>query len=82
MRWKWRTEGTWDDLEQLPQPLALLLGSSHALATVRDVVVYLLILGFAIACLVVGANIAHYIGVVLIAGCLFVGLKFVRKHVT
>jgi hypothetical protein len=80
MQWKWRVDRAWDDLEQLPLPLALFFGSNYALATVRNVVYFLFVLGFAVACLVIGTTLARYIGAVLVISCLVVAFKVVRRH--
>jgi hypothetical protein len=82
MRWKWRVDPFWGDLGELPWPLALFFGSSYSLALVRDVVVYLLTLAVAVACIVIGTTLAHYVGAVLVTGCVLVALRFVRRHLT
>jgi hypothetical protein len=82
VRWNWRVDRTWDDLEQLPSPLAFFFGSNYALALVRDAIAYFLVLGVAIACLVVGTTLARYVGVVLIIGCALIALRFIRQHST
>jgi hypothetical protein len=82
VRWKWNVDRTWDDLDRLPWPLAFFFGSNYMLALVRDALAYFLILGAAVACLVVGTTLAHYVGAVLITGCLVVALRFFHMHTT
>jgi len=73
--WRWRVDRYWDELEQLPWPLAVFFGSNYVLASVRDAIGYLLILGAGVACLVVGTSLTHYIGAVLIAGCVVLAVR-------
>jgi hypothetical protein len=80
VRWNWRVDRTWDDLGQLPWPLRFFFSSNYELAAVRDAIVYFLLLGVAIACLVVGTTLARYLGAVLIVGCALVALRFFRRH--
>ena len=81
VRWKWQVDRRWDDLAELPWPLTLLVGSNWALATVRDAVVFFLVLGASVACLVAGTTLARYVGAVLLIGCSVVAYRFVRRHV-
>jgi hypothetical protein len=69
-----------DDLRELPWPLTLLFGTSHVLATIRDALGFLLILGVAIACLVVGSTTGRYVGAVLLLGWLLVAYRNARRQ--
>ena len=50
------------------------------LATIRNTLVYLLILGVAVACLAVGSAIARIVGAILLVFCATVALRTARKH--
>jgi hypothetical protein len=56
-------------------PLAL-----RVLSIVRNTAVYVVVLGYAVACLVAGTTLARGIGAVLLAICLVVGFRIMRRH--
>jgi hypothetical protein len=68
------------DLDDLSSPLREFFTAIYWLATVRDTLVYLLILGVGVACLVVGSRLAHVVGVVLLIFCAAVAAWTLRKH--
>jgi hypothetical protein len=74
MRWRLT------DLRDTPLPFQAFFGTIYVLAFVRSLVVYLLVLGFAVACLVVGTTTARYVGSILLVGCLLIALVLVRKR--
>jgi hypothetical protein len=69
-----------EDLRDPPWPLTLFLGSIYLLATIRDAVFFLLLLGVAIACLVVGSTTGRYVGAVLLLGWLLVAYRIARRQ--
>ena len=74
-------QGNWKEIGKLPAPLAVFFGANYALALVRDALVYVLLLGVAVACLVVGSTTGRYVGAVLLIGWLLLTVGLVRRHV-
>jgi hypothetical protein len=68
------------DLDDLSSPVREFLTAMYWLGTVRDTLVYLFIVGVAVACLVVGSPLAHIVGIVLLVVCAAVALSKIRKH--
>jgi hypothetical protein len=59
------------DIRDCPLPL-------RALVFFRNTVVYLFVLGVAVACLVVGSTLGRLVGGVLFLACLVLGVRLVR----
>jgi hypothetical protein len=68
------------DFDDLPAPLRLIAGGIYGLGRLEEAIVYALLLGVALACLVVGTTLARVIGAVLIIICLAIGFRVVRRH--
>ena len=50
----------------------------RALVFLRNTVLYLFVLGVALACLAVGSTLGRLVGVVLFVACLVLGIRLVR----
>jgi hypothetical protein len=77
---------SWKEIGKLPPPLAIFFGANYALALVRDALVYALVLGVAVACLVVGSTTGRYVGAVFLIGWLLLGwlllaVGLARRHI-
>jgi hypothetical protein len=68
------------DLDDLSSPFREFFTAMYWLATIRNTLVYLLILGVAVACLAVGSAIARIVGAILLVFCATVALRTTRKH--
>ena len=69
-----------DDLEELSGGWLAFFGSIYVLATIRDTIAFLLILGVAIACLVVGSTLGRVIGAMLLLAWLAFTVRFIWRH--
>jgi hypothetical protein len=68
------------DLDDLPSPWKELSAAWDVFDRVRLTLLYLFLLGAAVASLVIGTTLARLIGVGLLAICLAIGFRVVRSR--
>jgi hypothetical protein len=69
-----------EDLDELSGGWLAFFGALYFLGAIRAAILFLFVLGVAIACIVVGSPLGRIVGVVLLAGCVLVAAVTARRH--